>query len=102
MSRRCPRAPQSAQPHNTINDRAGPLHAECVPFSYVVVDVSSTVTFSPAEVTSSKPDLDTPLTLPIDPPAAAPDRALDSPPPDPDGAPCAAVVVEVVAAISDE
>jgi hypothetical protein len=53
--------------------------AECVPFSYVVDGVSLTVTFSPAEVRSRKLDLDTLLTLPIDPPAAGPDRALDPP-----------------------
>jgi hypothetical protein len=45
-----------------------------------------------------KLDLDTLLTLPDDPPAAGPDRALDPPPPDPkcgvellEDAPCAAV-----------
>jgi hypothetical protein len=72
--------------------------AEFVPFSYVVDDVSLTVTFSPADVNSPKPDVDTLLTLPIDPPAAGPDRALDPPPPDPEGATCAAVVEGVVAA----
>jgi hypothetical protein len=56
--------------------------AEFVPFLYVVDDVSLTFTFSPAKVDSSKPDFDTLLTLPIDPPAAGPDRALDLPPPD--------------------
>jgi hypothetical protein len=55
--------------------------ADFVPFSYVVDDVSLTVTFSPAAVNSPKPDLDTLLTLPIDPPAAGPDRALDPPRP---------------------
>ncbi|MGO9487466.1 MAG: hypothetical protein ACLQBB_00380 [Solirubrobacteraceae bacterium] len=59
--------------------------AACVPFSYFVADVSLTVTFSPAEVNSPKPELETLLTLPIDPPAAGPDRAL---PPMP-GARCA-------------
>ena len=54
--------------------------AELVPFSYVVDDVSLTVTFSPADVNSPKPDFDTLLTVPIDPPAAGPDRALDPPP----------------------
>jgi hypothetical protein len=53
--------------------------ADFVPFSYVVDDVSLTVTFSPAEVNSPKPDVDTLLTFPIDPPAAGPDRALDPP-----------------------
>ena len=71
--------------------------AELVPFSYVVDDVSLTVTFWPADVNSSKPDEDTLLTLPIDPPAAGPDRALD-PPPDPESGPCGAFVEEVVAA----
>jgi hypothetical protein len=40
------------------------------------------VTFSPAEVATVKPDVDTLLTAPIDPPAAGPDRALDPPPAD--------------------
>jgi hypothetical protein len=53
--------------------------ADFVPFSYVVDDVSLTVTFSPADVNSPKPEVDTLLTLPIDPPAAGPDRALDPP-----------------------
>src|SRR5450631_4433335 len=53
--------------------------AEWVPFSYVVDDVSFTVTFSPADVTSTKPEVEPLLTLPIDPPAAGPDRALDPP-----------------------
>jgi hypothetical protein len=53
--------------------------AELVPVSYVVDDVSLTVTFSPAAVSSVKPEVDTLLTLPIDPPAAGPERALDPP-----------------------
>jgi hypothetical protein len=53
--------------------------AECAPFSYVVDDVSLTVTFSPAAVNSVKAEVDTLLTLPIDPPSAGPDRALDPP-----------------------
>ena len=53
--------------------------AELVPLSYFVEDVSLTVTFSPADVNSPKLGLDTLLTLPIDPPAAGPDRALDPP-----------------------
>jgi hypothetical protein len=69
-----------------------------VPCSYVVDDVFLMVTFSPADVNSPKPDVDTLLTLPIDPPAAGPDRALDPPPPDPGRALCAAVVEGVVAA----
>ena len=56
--------------------------AALVPFSYVVPDGSWTVTFWPAAVVSVKPDADTPLAVPDDPPAAGPDRALD-PPPDP-------------------
>jgi hypothetical protein len=42
-----------------------------------VDDVSLTVTFSPADVNSPKPDVETLLTVPIDPPAAGPDRAFD-------------------------
>ena len=53
---------------------------EAVPFSYVVDDASSTVTFWPADVVIVKPDVDTLLTVPDDPPAAGPDRALDPPP----------------------
>jgi hypothetical protein len=68
--------------------------AELAPFSYVVDDVSLMVTFSPADVSSPKPEVDTLLTVPIDPPAAGPDRALDPPPPDPAAAFCAAVVEE--------
>jgi hypothetical protein len=71
--------------------------AECVPFSYVVDDVSLTVTFSPADVNSLKPDLETLLTLPIDPPAAGEDRALDPPRP---GTDCADVADTNVAAVA--
>jgi hypothetical protein len=56
---------------------------ELDPFLYFVEDVSSTVTFWPAEVVIVKPDLDTLVTVPDDPPAAGPDRALDPPPTDP-------------------
>jgi hypothetical protein len=63
-------------------------NAERAPFPYVVDDVSLTVTFSPADVKSMKPEVDALLTLPIDPPAAGPDRALDLLPP---GARCADV-----------
>src|ERR1700730_488936 len=70
---------------------------ELVPFWYVVEDVSLTVAFTPADVVLVKLDVDTLLTVPIDPPAAGPDRALDPPPPDPGrpakplpGAPCPA------------
>jgi hypothetical protein len=54
-----------------------------VPFWYVVEDASSTVTFGPADVVMVKPDVDTLPTVPDDPPAAGPDRALDPPPPEP-------------------
>jgi hypothetical protein len=54
-------------------------------FLYFVEDASSTVTFWPAEVVMVKPDLDTLVTVPEDPPAAGPDRALDPPPADPRG-----------------
>ena len=47
------------------------------PSWYVVADASSTVTFWPAGVVSVKPDADTLVTVPTDPPAADPDRALD-------------------------
>ncbi len=43
----------------------------------MVEDVSLTVTFWPAEVVSVKPDADTLPTVPTEPPAAGPDRALD-------------------------
>jgi hypothetical protein len=65
------------------------------PFSYVVEDASLTVTFWPADVVMVKPDVDRLLTVPDDPPAAGPDRALDPPPPD---AGPAAVLVLVLAA----
>jgi hypothetical protein len=41
-----------------------------------------TVTFWPADVVIVKPDVDKLLTVPDDPPAAGPDRALDPPPPE--------------------
>ena len=47
--------------------------ADFVHFSYVVDDVL-TVTFSPAEVNSAKPEADRLLTLPTDPPAAGSER----------------------------
>ena len=47
--------------------------AAVVPFSYLVDDVSLIVTFSPVEVDRVKPDVDTLLTVPIEPPAAGPD-----------------------------
>jgi hypothetical protein len=54
--------------------------AEVVPSSYLVVDAFLTVTFWPAEVVSVKLDLETLETVPDDPPAAGPERALDPPP----------------------
>jgi hypothetical protein len=60
-----------------------PAEAVLVPFWYVVVDASLTVTFWPAAVVMVKLDVDTLSTVPDDPPAAGPDRALDPPPPDP-------------------
>jgi hypothetical protein len=59
---------------------------ELDPFLYFVEEVSSTVTFWPAEVVMVKSDLDTLSTVPDDPPEAGPDRALDPPP---GGAPAA-------------
>jgi hypothetical protein len=41
------------------------------------------VTFWPADVVRVKPEVDRLLTVPDDPPAAGPDRALDPLPPDP-------------------
>jgi hypothetical protein len=70
--------------------------AALIRFSYVVDDVSFTVTFSPADVNSPKPEDDTLLTFPTDPPAAGPDRALAPPPPNPGDPPDAAVVDAVV------
>jgi hypothetical protein len=59
--------------------------AELVPFWYVVEDASLTVTFTPADVDMVKLDVDTLPTVPDAPPEAGPDRALDPPPPDPEG-----------------
>src|ERR1700755_2506505 len=58
--------------------------AAVVPFSYVVDDVSLIVTFPPVGGDRVKPDVDALLTVPIDPPAAGPDRAFDPRAPDPD------------------
>jgi hypothetical protein len=55
--------------------------AEVVPLRYAVEDASLTVTFWPADVVRVKPDVDVLPTVPIDPPSAGPDRALDPPPP---------------------
>jgi hypothetical protein len=52
------------------------------------VDAASlTVTFCPADVVSVKPVVDTLPTVPDDPPAAGPERALEPPPPAPRPAP---------------
>jgi hypothetical protein len=61
------------------------------------------VTFPPVGVDNVKPDLDTVLTLPIDPPVAGPDRAFDPPPPDPDAPekPAGRVPLAAVAAGTD-
>jgi hypothetical protein len=74
--------------------------ADLVPFSYLVDDVSLTVTFSPADVSRSKADVDTLLTLPIDPPAAGPERALDPPPPE-DAVYAAGVALDEVDVVAD-
>jgi hypothetical protein len=70
---------------------------DLAPFAYLVDDVSLTVTFSPADVSKPKPDVDTLLTLPIDPPAAGPDRALDPPRP---GTGCPGVAAGEVAVVT--
>ena len=49
--------------------------AAAMPFSYLVEDVSVMVAFSPVEVDRLKPDADTLLTLPREPPVAGPARA---------------------------
>jgi hypothetical protein len=79
-----------------------------VPVSYSVEDVSSTVTFWPADVVMMKLDGDTLATVPEAPPAAGPDRALDPPAPEPGppaapppGLRCSAVAGED-AAVADE
>jgi hypothetical protein len=82
---------------------------ELAPSLYVVEGVSLTVTVSPADVATVKPDADTLLTVPDDPPAAGPDRALDPPPPGPGppaaplpGAPFAAVAEGDVAGVEED
>jgi hypothetical protein len=50
-----------------------------VRFQKVVEDASRTVTFWPVAVVSVKPEVETLSTVPIEPPAAGPDRALDPP-----------------------
>ncbi|MHB8492538.1 MAG: hypothetical protein ACYDA6_10065 [Solirubrobacteraceae bacterium] len=76
-----------------------PAHAECVPLSYFVDDVSSTVTVCPVDVNSSKPEVDTLPTLPIDPPAAGPDRAFGDPLLPGTGCPGVAEVDDAVAVV---
>jgi hypothetical protein len=56
---------------------------ELVPDSYVVEDASLTFTACPADVVTVNPEADALVTVPVVPPAAGPDRALDVPPPDP-------------------
>ena len=58
---------------------------ELVPFWYVVEDASLTVTCTPADVNMVKLDVDMLPTVPDAPPEAGPDRALDAPPPGPEG-----------------
>ena len=50
--------------------------AERAPSSYVVLDDFLIVTFSPADVVTVKPDVDTLLSVPNTPPAAGPHRSL--------------------------
>jgi hypothetical protein len=57
--------------------------AGLVPFWYVVEGASLTVTFWPADVVMVNFGVATVATVPDDPPAAGPDRALDPPLPDP-------------------
>jgi hypothetical protein len=77
--------------------------AEVVPLRYAVEDASLTVTFWPADVVRVKPDVDVLPTVPIDPPSAGPDRALDPPPPDPTPpAEVAAVAEDDVAVAEDD
>jgi hypothetical protein len=57
-----------------------------LPLRYFVEDDFFTVTFWPAGVVNVKLDFETLLTVPDDPPAAGPDRALDPPLPGTRGA----------------
>ena len=52
---------------------------ERVPVAYFVEDALVTVAFCPEEVDRVKLDMDTLATVPTAPPAAGPERALDSP-----------------------
>jgi hypothetical protein len=74
---------------------------ELVPLSYFVDDDFSTVTFWPAEVVIWKPDFETLATVPDDPPAADPDRALDPPPPGTRGADAVEADDDTVVAVPD-
>jgi hypothetical protein len=73
---------------------------ELVPFWYVVEDASLTLTFWPAAVDIVKLDVDALLTVPDDPPAAGPDRALDPPVRD-TGCPDVAVADVAVVAVPE-
>jgi hypothetical protein len=77
---------------------------EVAPFWNVVEDVSSTVTFCPADVDNVKPGVDTLATVPTAPPEAGPDRALDPPPPDPKppAEPLPAAVAEGDVAVAED
>jgi hypothetical protein len=68
---------------------------------YAVDDVSLTVTFWPAEVASVKPDAEMSVTVPIDPPAAGPDRALDPALPSPRNAGGAVAALAVAGLLLD-
>jgi hypothetical protein len=77
---------------------------EVVPLRYFVEDASWTVTFCPAEVEIVKLDLETLSTVPDDPPAAGPERALDPPLPGtrgPDRAAVEADAEDTVVAVPD-
>jgi hypothetical protein len=75
--------------------------AAVVPFLYAVDEVSLTVTFWPAEVTSVKPDVEMSFTVPIAPPAAGPERALDPPLPAPRNAGGAVAAMAVAGLLLD-
>src|SRR3954468_10824733 len=74
--------------------------AGLIPFWYAVAEVSSTVTFWPADVVIVKPDVESASTVPTAPPAAGADRAFDPPPADPP-APLGSVVVVGCAAVDE-
>jgi hypothetical protein len=74
---------------------------ELVPFWYCVEDALLTVTFWPVDVDIVKLDVDTLSTVPDDPPAAGPDRALDPLLPDDTGCPDAAEGDVVVIGVAE-